>query len=143
MTMLAAAAPAEVIEIACRECGEILPWTLVHFRRNGNGNPGKICKSCYNAQNRDNWPERAEKRRASDPGDGKAFVQRLCANCGVELTRKQGGLCENCKPRLTSLTCNSCKYVIPCDERVRLGIWAICERQDENDLVRYRALKGE
>lgn len=73
----------------------------------------------------------------------------MCANCGAPMMkRKMMAWCNECRANAgvglresgvkVKRDCMRCPYNANCAERVKIGLWVVCERIDERDIEAAR-----
>ena len=73
----------------------------------------------------------------------------ICGVCGKRITNPRKNdkgntgmwLCKKCKPPLKPLDrCEECQWKGYCKERVRQGLWLLCERPITDDIYRMQMM---
>lgn len=126
----------------CHNCGDEMPKLRIHNR---NENIPRFCTKieCRKERYRYSHQVWSAAKRAKEPN--KKRGTGICAKCGAPMMkRKLAAWCNECRASAGAglresgkgmpRDCHRCKYNSNCAERVKIGLWVVCERIDERDI---------
>ncbi len=126
----------------CHHCGgEVRAMRIA----NRNDKIPRFCAKieCRKERYRYSYQVWAEAKRAKEPN--KKRGTGICAKCGAPMMRRKlMAWCNECRANAGAglresvvgirRDCDHCKYNANCTERVKIGLWVVCERIDERDI---------
>lgn len=118
----------------CKDCGETKPVT--DFYQHGEWY-GSYCKLCTKKRGIE---FRQTHKQACKRDPVKKLQPGACNICGVSISKGIGTLCHEHRTKVQNdlSPCTKCRWALYCRERIKVGLWVLCERPDRADLERVK-----